>query len=249
MGERENGRARGRHARGDWGVIAPSPLACLFLSRAFFLVPTNSKRLLRRLQIAKELRHLQDESSSLLPIIEFVFELLVRPCFTLKFFFEGVPPMFQSCYKKNPEMKKKESLDKMKWSPFNYYRLIICLAAVWHYVWVQTNWKKKLLRYIGYIFGYSNSLLKLNREVVTTPRCRDSKIFQQTVVLQIRQKQRTKLTWLVWISCAWLHSGTKPKPILFSIVQQCKWPSRKIVEIFCYYGNVTSHFTSLSYSL
>ena len=59
-------------------------------------------------QIAKELRHLQDESSSLLPIIEFVFKLLVRPCFTLNFFFEGVPPMFQSCYKKNPEIKKKK---------------------------------------------------------------------------------------------------------------------------------------------
>ena len=36
VGERENGRARGRHA-------------CLVLSRAFFLVPTTSKRLLRRL--------------------------------------------------------------------------------------------------------------------------------------------------------------------------------------------------------
>ena len=45
-------------------------------------------------QIAKELRHLQDESSSLLPIIDFVFKLLVRPCFTLNFVFEGVPPMF-----------------------------------------------------------------------------------------------------------------------------------------------------------
>ena len=40
MGERENGRARGRHARGT------SPLACLLLARPFFLVPT-SKRLLR----------------------------------------------------------------------------------------------------------------------------------------------------------------------------------------------------------
>ena len=44
MGERENGRARGRHARG-----ATSPLACLLLARPFFLVPTTSKRLLRRL--------------------------------------------------------------------------------------------------------------------------------------------------------------------------------------------------------
>ena len=45
VGERENGRARGRHAKGE----APSPLACLLLARPFFLVPTTSKRLLRRL--------------------------------------------------------------------------------------------------------------------------------------------------------------------------------------------------------
>ena len=46
-GERENGRARGRHARCEG---ASSPLACLLLARPFFLVPTTSKRLLRRLQ-------------------------------------------------------------------------------------------------------------------------------------------------------------------------------------------------------
>ena len=45
-GERENGRARGRHARAE---EASSPLACLLLARPFFLVPTTSKRLLRRL--------------------------------------------------------------------------------------------------------------------------------------------------------------------------------------------------------
>ena len=45
-GERENGHARGRHARGEG---ASSPLACLLLARPFFLVPTTSKRLLRRL--------------------------------------------------------------------------------------------------------------------------------------------------------------------------------------------------------
>ena len=45
-GERENGRARGRHARGEG---ASFPLACLLLARPFFLVPTTSKRLLRRL--------------------------------------------------------------------------------------------------------------------------------------------------------------------------------------------------------
>ena len=45
VGERENGRARGRHA--------PSPLACLLLARALFLVPTTSKRLLRRLGNSK----------------------------------------------------------------------------------------------------------------------------------------------------------------------------------------------------
>ena len=36
--ERENGRARGRHARGEG---ATSPLACLLLARPFFLVPTS----------------------------------------------------------------------------------------------------------------------------------------------------------------------------------------------------------------
>ena len=40
VGERENGRARGRHARGE-GVS--------FSRARFFFVPTNSKRLLRRL--------------------------------------------------------------------------------------------------------------------------------------------------------------------------------------------------------
>ena len=44
VGERENGRARGRHARGE----GASPLACLLLARPLFLVPTttSSKRLL-----------------------------------------------------------------------------------------------------------------------------------------------------------------------------------------------------------
>ena len=45
-GERGNGRARGRHARGEG---ASSPLACLLLARPFFLVPITCKRLLRRL--------------------------------------------------------------------------------------------------------------------------------------------------------------------------------------------------------
>ena len=44
VGERENGRARGRHA--------PSPLACL-LAHSLFLVPTTLKRLLRRLGNSK----------------------------------------------------------------------------------------------------------------------------------------------------------------------------------------------------
>ena len=46
VGERENGRVRGRHARGEG---APSPLACLLLAHRFFLVLTTTKRLLRRL--------------------------------------------------------------------------------------------------------------------------------------------------------------------------------------------------------
>ena len=58
-GERENGRARGRHARGEGAPArkapenrsnshsgASSPLACLLLARPFFLMPTTSKRLL-----------------------------------------------------------------------------------------------------------------------------------------------------------------------------------------------------------
>ena len=45
VGQRENGPAQGRHA--------PSPVACLLLSRAFFLVPTTSKRLQRRLGNSK----------------------------------------------------------------------------------------------------------------------------------------------------------------------------------------------------
>ena len=53
MGESENGRARGRHARGEG---APSPLACLLLARPFFLVPTTSKRLLRKLQLLQTTR-------------------------------------------------------------------------------------------------------------------------------------------------------------------------------------------------
>jgi len=50
VGERENGRARGRHA---------CPLACLLFSRAFFLVPTTSDRLLRSLAsvIKSNLQH------------------------------------------------------------------------------------------------------------------------------------------------------------------------------------------------
>ena len=43
---RKNGRTRGRRARGEG---APSPFACLPLARPFFLAPTTSKRLLRRL--------------------------------------------------------------------------------------------------------------------------------------------------------------------------------------------------------
>ena len=46
VGERENGRAQGRHARGEG---ASSLLASLLLVHPFFLVPTTFKRVLRRL--------------------------------------------------------------------------------------------------------------------------------------------------------------------------------------------------------
>ena len=54
-GERGNGRARGRHARGEG--TPSSPLACLLLARPFFLVPTTCKRLLRRLPSERYLQH------------------------------------------------------------------------------------------------------------------------------------------------------------------------------------------------
>ena len=48
------------------------------------------------------------------------------------------------------------------------------------------------------------------RGEVATSRCHDSKISgsQRTVVLQIWQKKLRK-NWHIWLSCAWLHSGTK----------------------------------------
>ena len=46
-GERENRHARGRHSRGE----------CLLFTHAFFLVPTTSKRLLRRLGLVIKLAH------------------------------------------------------------------------------------------------------------------------------------------------------------------------------------------------
>ena len=54
-----------------------------------------------------------------------------------------------------------------------------------------------------------------------------------------------------WLSCVWLHSGTKQCLYIFSIVRQCKYPSlsRKIFEIqkFCYHG-ITWRHTSPLYS-
>ena len=43
VGERDNGRSR--------ETREGCPLACLLLARPFFLVPTTSKRLLRRLHV------------------------------------------------------------------------------------------------------------------------------------------------------------------------------------------------------
>ena len=48
VGTRKNGRVRRRHAKGE---RAPSPLACLPRARSFYLSPTTSKRLLRRLTL------------------------------------------------------------------------------------------------------------------------------------------------------------------------------------------------------
>ena len=57
-----------------------------------------------------------------------------------------------------------------------------------------------------------------------------------------------KKRWHLWLSCAWLHSGTKRYPYFSSIVRQRKWLLLlRNVEIqkFCYHGNVTSHLSSL----
>ena len=43
------GEGGGKRFSGAFRAGAPSPLACLLLARPFFLVPTTSKRLLRRL--------------------------------------------------------------------------------------------------------------------------------------------------------------------------------------------------------
>ena len=97
VGERENGRARGRHAlflrgqsfsvkifdrscngcqvirlggkrfSGTFRAGAPSPLACPSRARVFSCVPTTSKRLLRRLYLEKKKTTQTDEIKSLLP--------------------------------------------------------------------------------------------------------------------------------------------------------------------------------------
>ena len=54
--------------------------------------------------------------------------------------------------------------------------------------------------------------------------------------------------WHVWLSCSWLHSGTKRYPQFPSIVRKCKWPSlsrKSKIEKVCYHGNLTSQFSSL----
>ena len=50
VGARKNARARGRYARGEGAL---TPLACLPLARPFFLAPTTTERLLRRLDMTK----------------------------------------------------------------------------------------------------------------------------------------------------------------------------------------------------
>ena len=60
---------RERHARGE----TPSPLACLLLACSFFLVPTTSERLLRRLRGGQRLKNAEKtqppSQGSLLPAL------------------------------------------------------------------------------------------------------------------------------------------------------------------------------------
>ena len=69
------------------------------------------------------------------------------------------------------------------------------------------------------------------------------------MVLQIRQKKTKKINMYDFVlvhDCTPEQNGS---PCFSSIVRPCKWPSlsRKIVKIqkMGYYGNVTSHFSSL----
>ena len=90
VSEGENGCARGRHAthflrEKPWevdakGEGATSPLACLLLARPFFLLPTTSKHLLRRLLLSRKFSYsakivLKPRSSS----VECSVQLSVTP--------------------------------------------------------------------------------------------------------------------------------------------------------------------------
>ena len=57
-------------------------------------------------------------------------------------------------------------------------------------------------------------------------------------------KYGRKKNWRVWLSCAWLHSGTKRGPIPF-FHRSAMQMAVSIYKI-CHHGNVTSLFSSLS---
>ena len=90
----------------------------------------------------------------------------------------------------------------------------------------------------------------VQRGEVFTSRCHGFQISgpQQTVVLQIWQKKKTKKLICMTFLCM-IALGNK-RQYFSSIDLQCKWPfyswsqSRNIVEIqkSCYHGNLTSHF-------
>ena len=83
---------------------------------------------------------------------------------------------------------------------------------IWQ-VWLSYSWLNSGTKRWPILFFHRWSMVMA---VSVKNNCRDRKSFgsQQTVVLQIWQKQ-TKKIWQVWLSCAWLNSGTKWWPILF----------------------------------
>ena len=131
---------------------------------------------------------------------------------------------------KNVTYHKKKNCTKLAISTHQHYhiafhkittKLRYCLSNYWRGFW-RRNYSTPCISVIWSFYRLAitpprrsqnpvhitcDSLWQ--REVVTS-RCHGSKISgsQQTVVLQIWQKEKRK-NWHAWLSCVWLHSRTK----------------------------------------